>query len=62
MELEGIRESLKNLMTFPFVREAVEAKKLVLQGAYFSIIRARMMLADLDGAFELIEPRLPEPL
>jgi len=61
MELEGIRESLKNLMTFPFVQEAVEAKKLVLQGAYFSIIRARMMLANHDGNFELIEPRLPEP-
>ncbi|WP_026942125.1 carbonic anhydrase [Hellea balneolensis] len=62
MELEGVRQSLENLMTFPFVREAVEAKKLVLQGAYFSIIQARLMLANPDGEFEIVEPRLPEPL
>jgi len=62
MELEGVRESIKNLMTFPFVCEAVKAKKLVLQGAYFSIIQARLMLANPDGEFEVVEPRLPEPL
>lgn len=55
MELEGIRQSMANLMTFPFVREAVESGHLKLQGAYFSIIQARLMMANDEGEFELIE-------
>jgi len=55
MELEGIRQSMTNLMTFPFVREAVESGQLKLQGAYFSIIQARLMMANDAGEFELIE-------
>ena len=55
MELEGVRQSQANLMTFPFVREAVEAGHLKLQGAYFSIIQARLMLSNDDGEFELVE-------
>lgn len=55
MELEGIRQSMTNLMTFPFVREAVENGQLKLQGAYFSIIQARLMMANDAGEFELIE-------
>ena len=55
MELEGIRQSMTNLMTFPFVREAVESGQLKLQGAYFSIIKARLMMANDEGEFELIE-------
>lgn len=55
MELEGIRQSMSNLMTFPFVREAVESGQLKLQGAYFSIIQARLMMANDAGEFELIE-------
>ena len=55
MELEGVRQSLTNLMTFPFVKDAVENGTLKLQGAYFSIIQARLMLANDDGEFELIE-------
>lgn len=55
MELEGIRQSMTNLMTFPFVREAVESGQLKLQGAYFSIIKARLMMANDAGEFELIE-------
>lgn len=54
MELEGVRQSLINLMTFPFVREAVEDGSLKLQGAYFSIIQARLMLSNDEGEFELI--------
>lgn len=54
MELEGVRQSLTNLMTFPFVKEAVEAGELKLQGAYFSIIQARLMMANDDGEFELV--------
>ena len=55
MELEGVRQSLTNLMTFPFVREAVEAGTLKLQGAYFSIIQARLMMSNDEGEFELID-------
>ncbi len=51
MELESIRQSLVNLMSFPFVREAVEAGQLSLQGAYFSIIQAKLLLADEKGVF-----------
>ena len=55
MELEGIRQSMTNLMTFPFVQEAVESGHLKLQGAYFSIIKAKLMMANDAGEFELIE-------
>lgn len=55
MELEGIRQSITNLMTFPFVREAVESGHLKLQGAYFSIIQARLMMANEASEFELIQ-------
>ena len=56
MELECVRQSLKNLMIFPFIKDAVEAGTLSLQGAYFSIIKAKLMLTKEVGEFELIEP------
>ena len=37
MELEGVRISLANLRTFPWVREREEAGRLKLHGAYFAI-------------------------
>lgn len=46
MEHEGVRQSLRNLMTFPFVRDRVEAGTLSLMGAHFSIIRGVLMFAD----------------
>lgn len=55
LELEGVRESLTNLMGYPFIREAVESGTLSLQGAYFSIISARLMLADESGTFRLVD-------
>jgi len=55
MELEGVRQSLSNLKTFSFVKEAVESGQLTLQGAYFSIIQAKLMMANETGEFELIE-------
>ncbi|RKQ71311.1 carbonic anhydrase [Litorimonas taeanensis] len=55
MELENVRQSLTNLMTFDFVREAVANKTLTLQGAYFSIIRARLLLSDEAGVFSEVE-------
>ncbi len=41
-------------MSFPFVEEAVKNRGLVLQGAYFSIIKARLMMSDNQGDFHLI--------
>lgn len=55
MELEGVRQSLTNLMSFPFVREAVESGQLSLQGAYFSIIKAHLLMSNETGDFEVIE-------
>ena len=55
LELEGVRQSLGNLMSYPFVREAVVGGSLSLQGAYFSIIQARLMMANDKGKFELVE-------
>ena len=55
MELETIRQSIANLMKFDFVKEKVEAGDLLLQGAYFSIIQARLMLADEELKFETVE-------
>ncbi len=51
MELENVRQSIRNLMTFDFVRKAIEEDRLKLQGAYFSIIRARLLLSDEKGDF-----------
>ena len=55
MELEGVRQSLTNLMSFPFVRDAVESKRLSLQGAYFSIIKAHLLMSNENGEFEVID-------
>ena len=55
MELEGVRQSLTNLMSFPFVRNAVESGRLSLQGAYFSIIKAHLLMSNENGEFEVID-------
>ena len=54
LELEGVLQSLKNLMTFPFVKAAVEAGDLSLQGAYFSITKAELHMANESGEFQLV--------
>jgi carbonic anhydrase len=59
MEFEGIRESLRNLMTFDCVRSRVEAGTLELMGAYFSVIRGVLMFADAsDHEFREIPPAI----
>lgn len=55
MELETVRHSLANLMKYDFIREKVEAGKLSLQGAYFSIIQAKLMFANDALEFETVE-------
>jgi carbonic anhydrase len=49
LEQEGVRVSLANLMTFPFVRERVEAGTLTLHGAVFAISDGKLrVLGDTD--------------
>ncbi|WP_189494493.1 carbonic anhydrase [Algimonas arctica] len=56
LELEGVRQSLGNLMSYDFIREAVEAGTLKLQGAHFSIISAKLLMMDLSGNFDEVSP------
>src|SRR5215211_6683759 len=53
LEFASVELSLKNLMTFPFVRTLVECGKLELHGAYFGVAAGRLLVRDLDtGRFE----------
>lgn len=56
LELEGVRQSLGNLMSYDFIRSAVEAGELKLQGAYFSIISARLLMMNNSGEFGEVNP------
>lgn len=47
LELAAIRQSIKNLRTFPFVEERVQNGSLKLHGAYFAVS---------DGILQLLEP------
>jgi len=58
MEYAGVRQSLVNLMGFPFVQKAVSAGDLSLLGAYFSIIEGRLLFADKDGVFEEVPTQM----
>ena len=51
MEWEGVRQSLGNLMTFPFVRERVEDGRLSLRGAWFGIAGGELKVMDRNGEF-----------
>ncbi len=48
LEYEGIRTTLGNLMTFPFVAERAEAGRLTLVGARYGIA---------DGGLEIYDPQ-----
>lgn len=51
-EQESIRQSLENLMTFPWIKEAVETGKLGLHGWYFDILHEDLLMLDpTDGRF-----------
>jgi carbonic anhydrase len=52
LEQEGVRTSLKNLMTFPFVKERVEAGELQLHGAVFAIKDGKLRVLEGDDRFE----------
>lgn len=54
-EQQGVRVSLGNLMSFPFVREAVEQQRLSLHGWYFDIARGELHGYNSDiGRFVLL--------
>jgi len=52
MEYAGVRQSLTNLISFPFIEKAVATGELALLGAYFSIIEGKLMFADNNGIFK----------
>jgi carbonic anhydrase len=53
LEHLSIRQSLENLKTFPFVAHAVDAGRLKLEGAWFSIMDGQLHWLDWDrGVFE----------
>ncbi|WP_323035563.1 carbonic anhydrase [Pararhodobacter sp.] len=48
MELEAVRISLTNLMTFPFIRDAVEAERLTLHGLWHDIGEGTLEAYDVE--------------
>ncbi len=46
LEFASVELSLKNLMTFPFVRAAVEKGELELHGAYFGVASGKLLVRD----------------
>jgi carbonic anhydrase len=56
LEFASVELSLKNLMSFPFVRAAVEAGELELHGAYFGVASGRMLVRNpRSGQFEPVD-------
>jgi carbonic anhydrase len=55
-ELEAIKLSLDNLLTFPWIREQVEAERLLLHGAIFDIRSGELSMLQGDGTFSPVEP------
>ncbi len=45
-ELESIRTSIENLRTFPFVRDAIQSRKLSLMGIYFDLEKGELLELD----------------
>jgi|SRR5215471_8974796 len=53
LEFASVEFSLKNLMTFPFVKAAVEEGALTLHGAYFGVASGKLLVRNNDtGVFE----------
>jgi carbonic anhydrase len=50
-ELELVKLSLANLMTFPWIAERVAAGSLRMHGAWFAIRSGELMLLQSDGSF-----------
>ena len=53
LEFASVELSLKNLMTFPFVKAAVEKGELSLHGAFFGVASGRLLVrSEKTGQFE----------
>ncbi|HEY8255913.1 MAG TPA: carbonic anhydrase [Rhizomicrobium sp.] len=53
LEFASVELSLRNLMSFPFVKAAVEAGELDLHGAYFGVASGRLLVRnEKTGLFE----------
>jgi carbonic anhydrase len=52
VEQEAVKESLANLMTFPWVKERVNAGKLRLHGWYFDLETGTLHIMDARGLFQ----------
>nr|XP_009626670.2 carbonic anhydrase 2-like [Nicotiana tomentosiformis] len=48
LEKEAVNESLANLLTYPFVREAVVNKSLALKGGHYDFVNGSFELWDLE--------------
>ena len=55
LEFASVELSLKNLMTFPFVKTAVEKGDLALHGAYFGVASGKLLVRnEVSGKFETV--------
>ncbi|MEH3122377.1 MAG: carbonic anhydrase [Sphingomonas phyllosphaerae] len=52
LEREGVKVSIKNLKTFPFVKERLEDGSLTLHGAVFAIKDGKLNVLQEDGHYE----------
>lgn len=56
LEFEGVKTSLANLRTFPFIAEREKAGELVLHGCHFAIAEGRLReLDEASGRFSEVE-------
>lgn len=56
-EHEIVRLSLANLMTFPWIRDAVAARRLQMHGCYFDIRAGTLLRLGGDGKFAPVPER-----
>jgi carbonic anhydrase len=58
LEHAAVAQSIENLKTFPFIREATDAGRLTIDGAWFSIGRGELHWRDpATGKFSVVTPR-----
>ena len=56
LEFASVELSLRNLMTFPFVKGAVEKGELSLHGAFFGVASGKLLVrSPKTGVFEPVE-------
>jgi len=61
LEHASIVKSLENLLTFPYVADAVRGGRLCLHGAYFDVASGRMFVRDGTGYQEIADVDVSEP-